>query len=64
MSEKRKRGRPVTHPAVMCNETGKVYKTYTEAGKDIGRNRVNVMRCVTGMQRHSGGYTFRFVEEE
>jgi len=58
--EKRKRGRPPTHPKVMNKETGDIFDTYTEAAKAIGGSRVGVYRCVTGMQKHHHGYHFIF----
>jgi hypothetical protein len=62
--EKRRPGRPVTHPPVKNRETGKVYATYTEAGAAIGGDRHGVRRNAEGIQSHHKGYHFVFKEEE
>lgn len=60
--KKRKRGRPVIHPKVICLETGEVFDTYTEAGCSIGGNRFGVYRCCIGIQKHHHHYHFSFIE--
>lgn len=62
MLEKRKRGRPVTHPPVRCLDDGFICKTYTEMGRHIGGDRVNVMRCCIGIQKRHHGFRFEHVE--
>ena len=60
---KRKRGRPVTHPKVRCIETGEVYTTYTEAGKEVGGSRHGVRKCCEGTQTHHHGRHYIWEEE-
>lgn len=60
----RKRGKPVTHPPILCVETGKVYDTYTEAAKDIGGSRFGVMKTLNWGQRHTHGFHFKYIKKE
>lgn len=53
-----KRGRPVTHPEIVHEETGKVFTTYTEAAESIGGSRHGVRRCCEGTQKHHHGNHF------
>lgn len=62
MKSKRKPGRPVTHPPVKCLDDGYVTKTYTEMAKHIGGDRVNVMRCCTGLQKKHHGFRFEHTD--
>lgn len=64
MTEKRKPGRPVTHPPVKCLDTGFVTKTYTEMAKHVGGDRVNIMRCCTGLQKKHHGFRFEHTDGE
>ena len=64
MDNKRKRGKPVTHPPVRCLDDGFVCKTYTEMGEHVGGDRVNVMRCCIGIQKQHHGFRFEHVEGE
>lgn len=43
-------------------DDGFICKTYTEMGKHIGGDRVNVMRCCTGLQKQHHGFKFEHVE--
>lgn len=61
--KKNKRGKPVVHPPVYCEETGKVYDTYTEAANDIGGTRWGVMKCCCMGQKHTHGCHFKFTKK-
>lgn len=61
---KRRPGRPVTHPPVICEETGRIFKTYTEAAESINGWRSSVYRCAIGIQRQHNGYHFSFVDNK
>lgn len=61
---KQKPGKPVTHPPVICEETGQIFKTYKAAAESIGGSRPNVYRCCIGIQKQHKGYHFKLKEEE
>lgn len=48
---------------VMCIETGVVYPSCTVAAKEIGATQAMVGRVANGLQTHTKGYRFEFVEE-
>lgn len=60
----KKRGRPVTHLPIIDKDTGKIYKTYTEAAIDIHGDRANVYRVAIGIQTHHKGHKFNFLDDE
>lgn len=60
----KKRGRPVTHPPIVDKDTGKIYRTYTDAAIDIGGDRANVYRVTIGIQTHHKGHIFEYAELE
>lgn len=60
----KKRGRPVTHPPIVDKDTGKIYRTYTDAAIDIGGDRANVYRVTIGIQTYHKGHKFKFVDDE
>lgn len=62
--EKKKPGRPVSHPPVLVVETGMIFPTFTEAAESIGGSRWGVMRCCERVQKNHHGKKFRYVEEE
>ena len=62
MEEKRRRGKPVTHPRVVNTKTGEIFDTFTEAGEACGGNRFGVMRSCYGLQNLHMGIKFRFVK--
>ena len=65
MSEKRGRGKPVVHPPVLCIDTGKVFKTYTEAAEAVGGSRYGVRKCCNGDLKSHHKYHFKhFTEKE
>lgn len=47
---------------VYCVELDKVFNSISEAKRETGATWVSA--CVKGMQKSSGGYHFRYVEEE
>ena len=59
----KKPGKPPTHLAVRCKETGDIFETYTDAAKAIGGDRTNVKRVACGVQSHHKGYHFEFVNQ-
>ena len=60
--EKRGRGKPVTHPPVLCVETDKVYKTYKAAAEAIGGSRHGVRRNCEGTQQHHHSLHFEWLK--
>ena len=64
MHEKRRPGRPVTHPKVVCSETGEVFDTYKEAAQSVDGSRFGVMRCCTGVYKMHKGLHFKHLEEK
>ena len=64
MIEKRRPGRPVTHPKVVCAETGEVFDTYTEAASSVDGSRFGVMRCCNGVYKVHKGVHFEHLEDK
>ena len=60
----KKRGHPVTHPPIIDKDTGKIYRTYTDAAIDIGGDRANVYRVTIGIQTYHKGHKFKFIDDE
>lgn len=60
--EKRKPGKPVTHPPVLHVESGKIFKTYKEAAEFIKGSPNNVYHVAVGMQKHHKHQHFIFVK--
>ena len=60
----KKRGRPVTHPPIIDKDTGKIYRTYTDAAIDIGGDRANIYRVTIGIQPSHKGHKFKFVDDK
>jgi hypothetical protein len=60
----KKRGKPVTHPGVLCVETGMIYPTYSLAAADCGGSRFGVMRCCTGRYKTHQGLHFSHVNRQ
>lgn len=48
--------------SVRCIETGKVYKSLAEAGKDCGIGGENISRQIKGKTKKAGGYTWEKVK--
>ena len=54
-----------SHPrAVLCIETGVVFDTVKEAGEFKGGSSKNIIACCRGRLKTSGGYHWRYVDEE
>lgn len=48
---------------IKCRETGIIYKSISEAERQLNVHRSNIYRVLKGISRHTGGYTFEYVEE-
>lgn len=48
--------------SVICNETGKVYKSIAKASEDIGVSRTAITNMLHGRAKTCQGYTFAFTE--
>lgn len=64
MNKYPKRGRPVVHPPVVNEKTGKIFTTYTEAAVAVNGDRSCVRRVCEGLLRKHKGCTFRFARKE
>ena len=51
-------------PFVICHQTMKVYKTVTDAAKDLGFARSSVSNVLTGFRKSCRGYTFEYLPRE
>lgn len=54
----------MTHRPIIDKDTGRVYKTYTDAANDICGDRANVYRVTIGIQTHHKGHKFKFIDDE
>ena len=55
------------HPAarsVKCTETGKVYKTISDAAKDLGINGSKITAVCRGHRKRAGGYRWEYADFE
>lgn len=58
-------GKNNSHPrAVLCVETGVVFDTIKEAGEFVGGSSKNIIACCRGRLKTSGGYHWRYADEE
>lgn len=57
-NEKKSKEKPT-----LCIETGIIYKSATEAGKQTGLKRKHISYCCIGVQKTHGGYHWKYVEE-
>lgn len=58
-------GKNNSHPrAVLCVETGVVFDTIKEAGVFVGGSPQNIISCCRGRLKTSGGYHWRYADEE
>lgn len=55
------RTRDVNSKPVMCVETGKIYVSCTEAGKDIKTDAAHIGECISGKRNTAGGYHWKLV---
>lgn len=49
--------------SVKCLETGKTYKSVSEAAKDMGLTHQNLSACLQGKRKTFGGYHWEFCKE-
>ena len=54
----------VNSRSTKCIETGRVYKSATEASKNISIDRSCIIRCCNGKQKTAGGYHWEYVKED
>lgn len=54
----------MTHPKVVCAETGEVFDTYKEAAQSVDGSRFGVMRCCTGVYKVHKGLHFEHLNEK
>lgn len=52
------------HRSVLCVETGVVFDTIKEASEFKGGSSKNIIACCRGRLKTSGGYHWRYVDEE
>lgn len=45
---------------IYCVETNKVYRSASEAAKELNLQKSKISNCCTGKRTHTGGYHFRF----
>lgn len=58
-------GKNNSHPrAVLCVETGVIFDTVKEAGEFKGGSSKNIISCCRGRLNTSGGYHWRYADEE
>ena len=58
-------GKNNSHPrAVLCVETGVIFDTIKEAGDFTGGSSKNIISCCRGRLNTSGGYHWRYADEE
>jgi group I intron endonuclease len=58
-------GKNNSHPrAVLCVETGVIFDTIKEAGEFKGGSSKNIIACCRGRLNTSGGYHWRYADEE
>ena len=48
--------------AVYCIELNKIFKSQTEAAKELGISQGNISSCLTGKYKTSGGYHWKYAE--
>lgn len=49
---------------VMCNETHKIYESISEAAKDIAVSPTRISTVLSGVRKHTKGFTFSLITEE
>lgn len=49
---------------VRCIETNIVYESFAEAARQMGLNRTKIVSCCTGSRKSTGGFHFRYADEE
>ncbi len=64
LSESKKREILWNQKAVICVETGILYRSCTEAAESIGVTKGVISKAVRGITKTSGGYHWKYVEEQ
>lgn len=64
LSEAKKDFTPSNKKNILCVETGKVYKSITDASKDTNADRSNISAVCNGRLRKTKGLHFRFIANE
>ena len=49
--------------SIICLENDKIYKSITEASKELNVATANIVKVCKGERKHTKGYTFRYIEE-
>lgn len=49
---------------VRCVETGIVYKSVSEAARQLNLKRSNIYKVIMNKRKHTGGYTFEYYTED
>ena len=62
--ETRKKIGEANSKRVVCIETGVIFNSIKEAAANMGRRRSDISRCCRGILKTSGGYHWKYVEEE
>ena len=62
--ERRKKISEANSKRVVCTETGVIFNSIKEAAANMGRHRSDISRCCRGILKTSGGYHWKYVEEE
>ena len=52
-----------TSKKVLCVDTGEVYKSISEAGRQLGISFKAISKACRGKSKTSGGYHWEYVEE-
>ena len=50
--------------AVICIETNSIYKSITEAGKQLGISRTKISTCCKDKKKTAGGYHWQYWQEK
>lgn len=48
---------------VICKETGKIYASASEAGRQTGINKAHILKCANGQYLHAGGFCWGFIKD-
>lgn len=52
-----------TSKEVLCVETGKVYKSLSEADRQLGISFKNISNVLRGKSKTAGGYHWKYAEQ-
>ena len=56
--------RSIISKSTRCIETGKIYRSATEASKNISISRSCIVECCNGKQKTAGGYHWEYIKED